>query len=85
MPNFVELCRSMNCDFAIFERLQNIAFSAEEFRAKAVHLPNHPLHSDFLDIVSNPIFASPRVWHDFDYVGSAKLSSDEARKRASRS
>jgi MoaA/NifB/PqqE/SkfB family radical SAM enzyme len=81
MPEFVEFCASMNADFAIFERLQNIAFSANEYRAKAVHYPDHPLYAEFLGVVGNPIFASPRVWHDFDYVGAAKMSSDDARKR----
>jgi Iron-sulfur cluster-binding domain len=81
MPEFVDFCASMNADFAIFERLQNIAFSATEFRAKAVHYPDHPLYAEFLEVVANPIFASPRVWHDFDYVGAAKMTSDEARKR----
>jgi hypothetical protein len=81
MPEFVDFCASMNCDFAIFERLQNIAFSIDEFRSKAVHLPEHRLHADFLAVVSNPIFGDSRVWHDFDYEGAAKLTSDEARKR----
>jgi Iron-sulfur cluster-binding domain len=81
MAEFVEFCTTMNCDFAIFERLQNIVFSLDEYRHRAVHYPDHPLHAEFLDVVSNPIFASPRVWHDFDYEGAAKLSSDEARKR----
>lgn len=81
MPEFVDFCASMNADFAIFERLQNICFPAEEFRTKAVHYPDHPLHADFLRIVGNPIFASPRVWHDFDYEGAAKMTSEEARRR----
>ena len=66
MPEFVDFCASMNCDFAIFERLQNISFSVDEFRSKAVHFPEHRLHADFLTVVSNPIFANSRVWHDFD-------------------
>ena len=81
MLDFVDFCISMNCDYAIFERLQNICFTAEEFRSKAVHLPDHPFHSEFLGVVRNPIFASPRVWHDFDYEGAAMLASEEARKR----
>ena len=81
MPEFVEFCASMNADFAIFERLQNIAFSAKDYRAKAVHYPEHPQYAEFLEIISNPIFASPRVWHDFDYQGAAKMTSDQARER----
>jgi tetratricopeptide (TPR) repeat protein len=81
MPEFVDFCASMNADYAIFERLQNIVFSWDEFRQKAVHYPDHPLYGEFLGIISSPIFASPRVWHDFDYEGAAKMTSDEARKR----
>lgn len=81
MPEFVDFCASMNCDFAIFERLQNIAFTWDEFRRKAVHRPNHPLYPEFLKVASDPIFVSPRVFHDFDYEGAAKLSSEEARAR----
>jgi hypothetical protein len=81
MPEFVDFCAEMNCDFAIFERLQNICFPVDEYRAKAVHFPSHALHAEFLGIVANPIFASPRVWHDFDYEGAAKLTEEEARKR----
>jgi len=81
MPEFVEFCASMNADFSIFERLQNIAFSAKDYRAKAVHYPEHPQYGEFLAIVGNPIFANPRVWHDFDYQGAAKMTSDQARER----
>jgi len=81
MPEFVDFCLSMNCDFAIFERLQNICYSAAEFATKAVHLSDHPMHAEFLKVVSDPIFASPRVWHDFDFEGAAKLTSEEARRR----
>jgi hypothetical protein len=81
MPEFVEFCASMNADFAIFERLQNIAFTANDYRAKAVHHPEHPQHIEFLGIISKPIFATPRVWHDFDYQGAAKMTSDQARER----
>jgi hypothetical protein len=82
MPDFVEFCESMNCDFVIFERLQNLgAFTDLEFRQKAVHLPEHPLHAEFLDVVRNPIFRTRTVWHDFDYEGVELLSRDEVRKR----
>jgi hypothetical protein len=69
IPEFVDFRESMNCDFAIFGRLQNIAFSWDEFRSKAVHYSDHPLYPEFIGVVSDPRFASPRVWHDFDYGG----------------
>jgi hypothetical protein len=34
-----------------------------------------------LGVISNPIFANLRVWHDFDYQGAAKMTSDQARER----
>ena len=59
MSEFVDFCAEMNCDFAIFERLQNICFPVDEYRAKAVHFPDHPLHAEFLGVVANPIFCQP--------------------------
>jgi MoaA/NifB/PqqE/SkfB family radical SAM enzyme len=85
MPEFVDFCESMNCDFAIFERLQNIAFSWDEFRSKAVHYSDHPLYPEFIGVVSDPRFASPRVWHDFDYREAAKMPMEEARQRTNES
>ena len=67
MPAFVEFCAQMNADFAIFERLQNIAFTHEEFRRKAVHQPDHPLYAEFIEVIKDPIFRTKRAWHDFDY------------------
>jgi MoaA/NifB/PqqE/SkfB family radical SAM enzyme len=84
MLEFVDFCASMNCDFVLFERLQNIAFSQEEYRHKAVHYRDHPLYHEFIAIISNPIFAEPQVWHDFDYEGAAKMTSGQARKRLAR-
>jgi hypothetical protein len=81
MPAFVGFCAEMNADFAIFERLQNIAFTHEEFRQKAVHYPDHPLYAEFIEVVRNPVFRAKRVWHDFDYPGVENLSGEEARNR----
>ena len=45
MRAFVDMVRSVQADFAIFQRLQNMgAFSQEEYLQKAVHRPEHPLH-----------------------------------------
>jgi len=80
MRDFVAFCDEMNADFAVFERLQNIAFTREEFRRKAVHLPDHPLYEEFIDVIKGPVFRAKRVWHDFDYDGLA-MSREEARAR----
>src|SRR6516164_999237 len=81
MRAFVEFCASMNADFAIFERLQNIAFTHDEYRRKAVHYPDHPLYDEFIKVIKDPIFRTKRVWHDFDYPGVEKMSAEEARSR----
>jgi hypothetical protein len=81
MPAFVGFCSEMNADLAIFERLQNIAFTHEEFRQKAVHYPDHPLYAEFIEVVRNPVFRTQRVWHDFDYPGVENMSGEEARHR----
>ena len=81
MPDFIAFCEEMRADFAIFERLQNIAFSDKEFLAKAVHLVEHPLHGEFIGVISDPLFRTKSVWHDFDFDGVDKISREEARAR----
>jgi hypothetical protein len=84
MIAFVDFAKSFNCDFVIFERLQNLgAFTWDEFRARAVHLGEHPLHAEFLTIIGNPIFGQRAVWHDFEWKGAAKMSDEDARARLS--
>jgi hypothetical protein len=82
MREFVVFCENMNCDFAIFERLQNLgAFTHDEYRCKAVHHETHPLHAEFIDIIRDPLFRDKRVWHDFDYEGVMNMSRQEATER----
>jgi hypothetical protein len=82
MVDFVRFARSFNCDYVLFERLQNLgAFSWDQFRERAVHLNNHPLHADFLQVVSNPIFGERDVWHDFEWEGVASLSTADTESR----
>jgi hypothetical protein len=81
MRAFVAFCDEMLADFAIFERLQNIAFTHEEYKQKAVHYPDHPLYAEFIDVIRDPVFRTRRVWHDFDYPGVENMSSTEARER----
>lgn len=86
MKQFVDFGKSFNADFVIFERLQNLgAYSWEEFRSKAVHLSDHPLHSEFLDVVRDPLFGRAMVWHDFEWEGVAKLNEENALARMSTS
>jgi tetratricopeptide (TPR) repeat protein len=83
MKAFVAFCDEMHADFAIFERLQNIAFTEDEYRRKAVHHPEHPLYAEFIEVIKDPVFRTKRVWHDFDYDGVDNLSREEARNRIS--
>ncbi len=82
MKAFVEFGRRFNCDLVIFERLQNLgAYSWDEFRSKAVHLSEHPLHRDFLAVVRDPVFGLQMVWHDFEWEGVAVMSEKDASAR----
>jgi hypothetical protein len=83
MIPFVQFAKGFNCDFVVFERLQNLgAFTWPEFRERAVHLSDHPSHQEFLTVVSNPTFAQPAVSHDFEWEGAAKVSEADVRARA---
>ena len=81
MRAFVAFCDEMLADFAIFERLQNIAFTHEEYKARAVHYPDHPLYDSFIEVIRDPVFRARRVWHDFDYPGVENMSVAEVRQR----
>ena len=81
MKAFINFCDEMGADFAIFERLQNIVFTEEEYRRKAVHFPDHPLYGEFIEVIKDPVFRTGRVWHDFDYDGVDNMSWEEARQR----
>jgi len=82
MPAFIDFRDEMRADWVIFERLQNIVFSNEEFRHKAVHYRDHPRHEEFINIISDPIFQKAGVWHDFDYDGVDGMASDVLRQIA---
>jgi hypothetical protein len=81
MKAFVDFCDEMRADRVIFERLQNIVFTAEEYRRKAVHHSDHPLYGEFIAMIKDPVFRTSRVWHDFDYDGVDNMSREAARRR----
>ena len=82
MRSFVDIVRSMNGDVAHFERLQNLgAFSDADYRSKAVHYPEHPMHQEFLKEISDPVFRDTTiVVHDFEFAGWEGTKSDVARE-----
>jgi hypothetical protein len=67
MAAFVDFARSFNCDYVTVERLQNMgAFTWDEFNERAVHMADHPLHGEFLEVLRDPVFSTPMVRHDFE-------------------
>lgn len=60
MKQFVELGRNFGADLVSFARLCNWgAFSPQEYRSRAVHLPDHPEHRRFLETIRDPAFRDP--------------------------
>jgi molybdenum cofactor biosynthesis enzyme MoaA len=70
MEEFLRFAGSFGVSTIIFERLQNVgAFTPEEYQDRAVHLVDHPLHSDFIR-TARRVKQNDRVYIDFD-PGSA--------------
>ncbi|WP_316187581.1 SPASM domain-containing protein [Bradyrhizobium sp. SZCCHNS1050] len=69
MPAFVDFCEEMHADYAIFERLQNIAYTLADYLERAVHRPEHRLYGEFIEVINTPKMSDARCWHDFDYPG----------------
>jgi hypothetical protein len=62
MPGFVRLGQRFGCDEMYFSQLVNWGtFTAEEFARRAVHLPAHPQHARFVDLLQDTIFDAPGV------------------------
>jgi hypothetical protein len=63
MPAFHALGRRFNADRVSFHRLLDWGtFTAEEFAGRAVHLPVHPEHGDFLDVITSPAMDQPEIY-----------------------
>ncbi|ACK72620.1 Radical SAM domain protein [Gloeothece citriformis PCC 7424] len=62
MPDFVKLGHCFNADVIYFGQLVNWGtFSNEEFHRRAVHLPTHPLHFEFAQLLKDEVFEHPNV------------------------
>ena len=62
MPAFVELGRRVGADFVFFQQIVNWGtFSRAEFKDRAIHLPDHPRHEDFLRVLEDPRLGDPIV------------------------
>lgn len=63
MAEFVELGRRHKCDRVSFHQLLDWAtFSSDEYCARAVQSPDHPEHSAFLELISDPLLEDPIVY-----------------------
>jgi hypothetical protein len=55
MPAFVELGRRHACDRVTFHKVLDWgSFSADEYAARAIHLPKHPRHAELLAMLRHP-------------------------------
>jgi MoaA/NifB/PqqE/SkfB family radical SAM enzyme len=62
MPALVRMAEEFHVDQVAFFRLENAGTYAEEdFRARNVIDPSHPLHQEFLTVIRDPALASPLV------------------------
>ncbi|MFN0313593.1 MAG: hypothetical protein ACKVQA_00950 [Burkholderiales bacterium] len=74
MEDFVLFAREMGCDDVIFEKLQNMgAYTVDEFHARAVHLPDHALRPEYLNMIRREIFFDPGILRDFERPEPAGL------------
>jgi MoaA/NifB/PqqE/SkfB family radical SAM enzyme len=66
MEEFVDFAGRFKVSNVLFEKLQNVgAYTSEEYYERAVHLIDHPLHGEFLEIARR-VKRNPRVILDFD-------------------
>ncbi|HWO43631.1 MAG TPA: hypothetical protein VNO43_17720 [Candidatus Eisenbacteria bacterium] len=62
MPAFVRLGERFGFDSVYFSQLVNWGtFSDAEFRSRAVHLPAHPAHREFAQLLRSPSLKHPLV------------------------
>jgi MoaA/NifB/PqqE/SkfB family radical SAM enzyme len=62
MPDFVRLGQRFGFDVIYFSQLVNWGtFSSKDYANRAVHLPKHPKHSEFVELLQGEIFDQPEV------------------------
>lgn len=62
MHDFVHLGRRYNADVVYFGKIRNWGtFSEEEYKDRAIHLPDHPFYREFSDSIKKDIFRDPVV------------------------
>lgn len=63
MPEFVALAKDIGCRSVLFMKLifWNGTYPQAQWQDRAVHLPEHPEHQEFLDMLSHPLVQDPIV------------------------
>lgn len=62
MPDFVHMAGRLGFDTAYFSRLVNWGtYSKEEYASRAIHLPAHPRHREFIELLLERVFDEPVV------------------------
>jgi MoaA/NifB/PqqE/SkfB family radical SAM enzyme len=62
LPAFASLGESVNASSVMFIQLGNTGvFTKEEYERRAIHLPSHPEHQEFLEVLQDPILGLPIV------------------------
>jgi MoaA/NifB/PqqE/SkfB family radical SAM enzyme len=62
MPDFIHLGKRFHVDTIYFSKLVNWGtYSEEEFKNRAIHIPSHPRHSEFVDLLKNEFFKEALV------------------------
>jgi hypothetical protein len=58
MPAFVALADSFRAKRVRFSYLANKGtYSADDYRVRAMHLPGHPSHAEFLEVLAHPLLS----------------------------
>lgn len=78
MPDFVDLGKRFNVDTVYFSQLVNWGtYSEEEYRSRAIHLPNHPRHPEFLELLNMEILRESTV-----YLGNLAELANKTEKQS---
>ncbi|MEK7720971.1 MAG: radical SAM protein [Elusimicrobiota bacterium] len=62
MPAFVSLGKQFDATCVYFSSIHNRIFSEAEFLRRAVHLPAHPGHPEFVRLLKDKVFTDPVVF-----------------------
>lgn len=63
MIPFIEMGKRFRVDTVYFHQLVNWGtFTDQEFADRAIHLPGHPRHREFLEVLRDPVFGDPIVY-----------------------